>query len=613
MRLRRLVGSSLLAALGSIACSVHAESASLAPDLRIGLMRYAMLTHQPWTVLTEAPAQPQGHAMLLRGLARAELGMDDGARSDLQQVAGGKDSDAAQAQLGLATIAMSEGKDDEALKWLQTAAPVLKGEARERALYKLSDIERRKGALEAAAGDLGKMNDGYWAALGYMNLATAYAKLDSDPSRTLVALHVAAAMLNGGTAGRDLELLDRINLIAGYLTVKSGQYDSALGFLNQVRLDSYYAPQALYLHGLAQSREEDYRDAIQFWHRARKYPLAFEGVADASMGMGLAFDESGYLGQAGDAYLGAASTFEAELVNIRKLEAQVRKDGAWKAMMVASKGDNVEWFLADSKSLSTPRQAYLMRLMEQPKAQAAAQRVAELVRMDKRLAVKQHDLMVFADMLQQRLARVRSSGSGAAVTGIRGRLASLQARYKLLHARLQQATSSNDLESLVSGDLAQKFRQLDALHAQAVKQHAGARTLSRIARLHGLLVWRAQEQESLNSRQLEATLQQAGDDLTRLQASVSEFDDRLSATPAHFRHLLERVTAQQAKVADARATLAGLRQRSEQAFDQVTLAFLDAQGERIATWRDRSNQEIAHLYEYLAITQRDKRLQGGGQ
>lgn len=613
MRLRRLVGSSLLAALGTVACSVHAQSASLAPDLRIGLMRYAMLTHQPWAVLTEAPAQPQGRALLLRGLARADLGMDEAARSDLRQVAEGAGRDAAQAQLGLATIAIGEGQDVDALKLLQSAIPDLKGEAREKALYKLSDIQRRKGDLEAAAGSLGKMNDGYWAALGYMNLATAYAKLDSDPSRTLVALHVAAAMLNGQTGGRDLELLDRINLIAGYLTVKSGQYDAALSFLNQVRLNSYYAPQALYLHGLAQSRQEDYRDAMQFWHRARKYPLAFEGVADASMGMGLAFDESGYLGQAGDAYLGAASAFEAELVNIRKIEEQVRKDGAWKAMLVASKGDNVEWYLADSKSLNTPRQAYLMRLMEQPKAQAAAQRVAELSRMDKRLAVKEHDLAVFADMLQQRLARVRSSSSGAEMSNVRARLASLQARYQSLHARLQKATSSNDLESLVSGDLAQKFQQLDALRRQAVKQQADAATLARIERLHGLLVWRAEEQESLNSRQLEATLQQAGDDLTRLQASVSEFDDRLSATPAHFRQLLARVKAQQARVAEARSTLAGLRQRSEQAFDQVTLAFLDAQSDRIATWRDRSNQEIAHLYEYLAITQRDKRQQEGGQ
>ena len=612
MLLGRLVGSVLLATLLCIAGVARADAVSN-DTLQIGLMRYAMLTGHPWSVLTDAPKQPKGQALLLRGLARAELGMDDGASADLQRVAAGQGRDVARAQLGLARIAMDRDQDAEALQWLRKALPGLKGSDRQQALFKLSDIERRKGHLEASAGDLGKMDDGYWAALGYMNLATAYATLDSDPSRTLVALHVAAAMLDGHKRKRDLELLDRINLIAGYLTVKAGQYDSALGFLNQIRLDSYYAPQALYLHGLAQSRQDDYRDAMQFWHRARKYPLAFEGVADASMGMGLAFDESGYLGQAGDAYLGATSAFEAELVNIRKLEDQVRKDGAWKAMMVASRGDNVEWFLADSKSLSTPRQAYLMRLMESPKAQAAARRVAELARLDRRLAEQQHNLDVFAGMLQERLTRVRTSGTGATMSTVRARLASLQVQYRQLQARLKAATSSNDLESLVSGDLAQQFQLLETLRRQAVREHANASTMARIDRLHGLLVWRAEEQESLNSRQLEATLQQSGQDLDRLATSVSAFDDRLAAAPDHFRQLLARVKAQQKAVADSRKQLAALRQRSEKLFDQETLAFLQAQGERIATWRDRSNQEIAHLYEYLAITQRDKRKQGGGQ
>src|SRR5690554_7374231 len=76
-------------------------------------------------------------------------------------------------------------------------------------------------------------------------------------------------------SARSRDLLDQLHLRAGYLALNNEEYDKALGFLEKVSLDSYHAPRALYLHGLALSGKENHRGAMQSWHRAKKFPLAF--------------------------------------------------------------------------------------------------------------------------------------------------------------------------------------------------------------------------------------------------------------------------------------------------------------------------------------------------
>lgn len=102
---------------------------------------------------------------------------------------------------------------------------------------------------------------------------------------------------------RSQHLKNNLLVRAGYLAYQHGEFDKAISFLEKVDLDSFNTPRALYLHGLALAEKGNHRAAMQSWHRARKYPLAYPGVADAWIGMGRGYDLSGYLGQAGEAYL----------------------------------------------------------------------------------------------------------------------------------------------------------------------------------------------------------------------------------------------------------------------------------------------------------------------
>ncbi|MBD3641531.1 MAG: hypothetical protein HUJ18_11110 [Marinobacter sp.] len=266
--------------------------------------------------------------------------------------------------------------------------------------YDLAESHRQAGNLQKAGEVLAAMPEGDWAAAGYLNLASDFAREDLDPSRALVALRVAMAMAKAGDDNeRGRHLHDQALLRAGYLAYRNGEFDKAIGFLESVSLDSSSTPRALYLHGLALTERGNHRAAMQSWHRARKFPLAYPGVAEAWIGMGRGYDLAGYLGQAGEAYLAANAAYESERVVLRTLTEQVRNEGAYQALVANARASDLEWFLADSRSMQQPRVAYLLEFLKQPAAQRAIGRVAALAALEEQLTTHAHDLRVFASAL----------------------------------------------------------------------------------------------------------------------------------------------------------------------------------------------------------------------
>ncbi|OZC37217.1 AraC family transcriptional regulator [Marinobacter vinifirmus] len=272
---------------------------------------------------------------------------------------------------------------------------------RQKELLQDAEQARQQGRLDKAGQILAGMKEGYLAAVGYMNLAADFAETDLDPSRALVALRVAMSMAaHDSESARSRDLLDQLHLRAGYLALNNEEYDKALGFLEKVSLDSYHAPRALYLHGLALSGKENHRGAMQSWHRAKKFPLAFPGVAEAWIGMGRGYDIAGYPGQAGESWLAANVAFEGERTTLSRLADGIKSDGAYKTLVTDARGPQTEWFLSDSRTLTQPRMAYLLRFLEKADTQIAVRRVAGLDEMSAILEENRHNLEVFARVIE---------------------------------------------------------------------------------------------------------------------------------------------------------------------------------------------------------------------
>ncbi|MDF0750434.1 hypothetical protein NLU14_09335 [Marinobacter sp. 71-i] len=537
----RLWKSGYLVALGfAMLCASGATGANNNGDLRElrdGLARFALDSGDPAGALRYTRKSSGEAGLLVRAKALMATGNGGKARPILEQLLEGQYY-RGQAALLLADLAA--GKDDAlARQRLETAARLAHGEARQQALYRLAELQREAGNADRAGQVLALMEPGYWAALGYMNIAADYGKRDLNPSRALVALRVALAMSGEDSDGhRSQELRSRLLVRAGHLAYEHEDYEKAIGFLEKVPLESYSTPQGLYLHGLALSASGNQRAAMQSWHRARKYPLAYPGVANAWLGTGRGYDLAGYLGQAGEAYLAANASYESERVTLRKLTDQIRDKGAFQALVLDARNSEAQWFLADSRTLTQPRTAYLLRFMEQPHAQAAVNRVAELREIGQTLDQHEGSLTVFRGAIRERLGpgatvNLPSEGFDDSIEALANRVANLNAH----------ATSTVQREALKSA----------------------ARTLSDV------------------------------------KTSIARLDDRLAKKDRELNNLLDQTDSALERVGSIRHRAGALLEQAEAALNEMALVFVEEQDRRLAFALDRTEQQIAHLYEYLAL------------
>lgn len=439
--------------------------------------------------------------------------------------------------------------------------------SKQQALYEKAEAARARGNAEKAGKVLAAMAEGYWSAVGYLNLSGDYARNDLNPSRALVALRVALAMAEKDTnAGRKRALRSRILLRAGYLAYTNAEYEKAIGFLEKIPFDSHRAPQALYFHGLVLAEEGNYRAAMQSWHRAKKYPLAYPGVADAWLGMARGYDLAGYLGQAGEAYLTANATYEGERATLRMLVNQIEEQGAYKALVMDARDQSygtagsgssnnsgfgspkVEWFLADSRTLAQPRMAYLLSFMEQPTAQQAVGQVAELAGMANQLERHVQDLGVFISAMQGQLK----------ANNIERQAAKQEDKLKAQNTRLQER-----LSGLMEQGEAQLSRdQLSQL------------------------------------RVLKTTLSDAGQQLESFRGRLSLRSERLNQLLANAQSLRNQSLRHLESVKT-------LRNEAEASLDQLALNFVATQDQNMVLALDKTEQKIAYLYEYLALKELD--------
>ena len=89
--------------------------------------------------------------------------------------------------------------------------------------------------------------------------------------------------------------------------------------------------------------------------------------------------------------------------------------------------------------------------------------------------------------------------------------------------------------------------------------------------------------------------------LADLKASVGRFDGRVKKKDRELNELMARTDHALERIRTVRRTANALFSRAESALDELALAYVEEQDHRMAFALDRTEQQIAHLYEYLAL------------
>lgn len=611
-----MIRGAIQLALGMTLSFAVFAAVELPPELAHRVMKFYAEQGDDLELLVRKPAHKEtSSTLLLEAKALHNVGLHQRATELFQKLSLMPNDEAAdEARFSLGKSQFESGDCSAARKYLEPDFNRLAQSLVNQRTFFLASCYSRDRKFNQAAQELSGLQAGHWAAYGYYNLAMAYAENDTNSTRATLALRVAMAMASANDS-EALELRDKIAVAAGYLAIQEEDFLKAQSFLKKVRIDSDSAAEALYLLGLSQSSQNDYRSAVQSWYRIRKYPLVRHGVPEAFMALPYAFEQQGYSGRSASAYLEAASVFEKEVRNITTIEKTIRKIGARDAMLRNSELDKLEWFLADSVATNTPKMAYLDSLLQHQEIYDRVDYLETLETLINLLERKQADLAVFQKMLQRRKQEYRVQLARFNPSRLDKQVEELSRQRDAVEQRIQSAISDKDFLAFATGDLQRQMARLNSAEDELTELPAdkALESRQRLERLRGLVLWEAKEQYERNLRNLRSALADVDAGIAGYRDSRDRVLQDQGRGEAKFARMSERVTIAQNKVSDVLARAKSDQQRADQALADMMLAVLDQEKVRFTQRYEVAQQALTHLYEHLALLQYSTETEGAEQ
>lgn len=603
----------------------QAKNTSISPlpeHLATGMMLFELHQGNFFDAIVRTPSVSDEQVMFDLAHSESSFGLTEQARiryDKLSHIGNSKTKASSYFQLGVMAYQQSDWAS--ALQWFKKAEKNIDKKLLPELNYYKANVYINLGEHNTAAQILGKMNPGAWAAYAYHNLAMSYAAMDSEPTRSIISLRVAEALNPKDTAPL-VELNDQISLAAGYLAVQAEDYEKALSFLNQVRVDSDLAAKALYMHGVANANKEQYRAAIQSWYRVKKYPLIDPGVADAFLAIPYAYDKEGYSSKAISTYLEAISVFDKETRNIDKVIKAVREEGANHVFFESRSLDDIEWFLSDSIATNTPKVAYFKLIMSDSRLHYLAKQSIELEMLYQNLSLWDYNLSVYDNMLRDRIRGYKQRIKKTNTVTRKKRIDAISAKAQTLTKELSEAGQNQNLLAVSAGRTLRRFESVDALDKRLAMLKA---TLTpreyqdlnvRITRLRGLVKWEAKEQYERNVRLSEETLESLDKEIARYEQGLKDFELLISKGPEKLEALKLRVSGLKAKVIKRKSDVHRIRAEQNKILTEQVISLLSEKKSEFVTYHETAQQRLAHLYEFVAMTQytiKNKTSKGGSK
>lgn len=516
---------------------------------------------------------------------------------------------------------------------------------RDRAWYYLAKIRYQRGLMAEADEALGRierhlppeleddrvllkaqvsMARGDYA--GAAAVLNAVPGIEKEISEGTTSAHLYArynlgvALVRTGDAARGTELLDQIgkaptppaaseefrslrdraNVALGFASLQADNPDAAAPYLERVRLSGPQSNKALLGFGWASAAVKNHQQALVPWTELAARDLADSAVLEASIAVPYAYGQLGAFNQALDRYNAAIAVFERESAGLDDSIAAIRAGKLVEGLLQRNPGDEMGWFWNIRELPQMPHAGHLTQLLSQHEFQESFKNYRDLLFLARNLQEWKDKLGVYGDMLDNRrkayaerlpgiLAKARDSG-----------FKELSQRGAVLAAELVSAEQQADGVAFADARERELMQLLDDVQV-ALKdagndpEAAAARERHRLAA--GAMVWRLAQ--AYPERAYEASRA-----LRTLDAGISEARERELALekaqrdePARFDRFAERIAELDKRLQEVIPQVAALSREQQGALQELAVAELTRQKERLAGYSTQARFAVAQLYD----------------
>jgi hypothetical protein len=439
-----------------------------------------------------------------------------------------------------------------------------------------------------------------WQAYAQLNLGVALIRqgrlAEADPLLTSVGTLVTQR-------SELLALKDRANLALGFAHLQTNQPAKARAALERVRLNGPYSNKALLGTGWADAALGEYQRALAPWLELRNRNLLDAAVQESYLAVPYAFGRLEANAQSAEHYETAIRSFDEEAGRLDQAIARISGGDMLETLLAQSTGNRYGWFWQLRNVPDAPESRYLYPVLASHDFQEGIKNYRDLAFMGRTLERWDDSMQAFADMIDarerayaQRLPRAdRLLGSG--LVGV------MDSRRQDMSLRLNGIEAHNDAAALGSPEEREQWRRIlvleDAL-ARARETEETAEMRDRLRLVKGALQFRLNEsfkprvwQQRRSLKDLDAALREAQNRWIRVQRARRLAPVGISAFAARMERLRERIGGLNERLAAAAA-------KQNDFLEQLAIAELEAQKERLATYQIQARFALASIYDRAA-------------
>ena len=503
---------------------------------------------------------------------------------------------------------------------------------RDRAWFFLAKIRYQRGVLDQAEEALSHVENNLPPALEeergllqanllmargeYTGAANALTGMTAKtPGARYVRFNLGIALLRAGDTARGTAVLDelgkqpaeneeyralrdRANVALGFSALTNEQPKEARLYLERVRLKSIQANKALLGFGWAADALKEPELALVPWLELAQRDVSDSAALEAKIAVPYAYAKLGAFGQSLERYNEAIDAFERERTGLDESIAAVRSGQFIGALIERNVGDGMGWFQRLDDLPELPHAGHLAPVLAQHEFQEAFKNYRDLLFLTKNLEDWRDKLGVFDDMLAtrkkayaERLPEVRARAGAINLDALRQR-------------RDRVAAEIAAGEKAADGLAFANAKQLELLalikNAQAALTPPTAENLAqrdRVRLASGALTWQLASDYSGRVWDAKKELAAIDTQIADAQRRDAELAQAQRDEPARFERFAKRIAALAPLLQVRLPKVAALRAEQQAVVQEIAVAELTRQKERLAQYATQARFAVAQLYD----------------
>ena len=395
-------------------------------------------------------------------------------------------------------------------------------------------------------------------------------------------------------------LRDKANVALGFAALQDNKPEAAGPFLERVRLNGSQSNKALLGFGWASASLKDHKKALVPWTELSQRDTSDSAVLEASIALPYAFGQLGAYGQALERYTAAITVYERENTGLDESIVAIRAGKLVDGLLERNPGEEMGWFWSIRELPQMPHGGHLTQVLSQHEFQESFKNYRDLQFLTRNLQQWKDSLAVFGDVLDNRrkayadrlpqfLAKARDTG-----------LNELSLRGATLATELQVAEVQGDGSVFADAKERELLDRLEGVQANLKAlgdspETTAARERQRL--VAGALTWQL-------TQSYPARLYEAKRALQTLDAGISEAKQREAGLaqaqrdePARFDQFALRIVELDKRIEALIPLVAALSKEQQGALQELAVAELVRQKDRLAAYSTQARFAVAQLYD----------------